>query len=132
MEIIEKEVVFTAVRSRGPGGQNVNKVSSAAVLRWDFLSSLALTEDQKTKVIDKLFNHINKDSLLFLRSDESRDLEQNKSICLEKLHTMLTNAFHVPKKRKPTKPTWSSKLKRKEQKSRHSGIKKLRQKKNFD
>jgi ribosome-associated protein len=123
---LEREVVFTAVRSRGPGGQNVNKVSSAALANWNFMNSKLLTWEQKARLFEKAANHINAEGLMHFRADEFRDLERNKARCLEKIAATVKQALHVPKKRKATKPTKSSKIKRREQKSRHSQTKKLR------
>jgi len=125
---IKKEVSFVAVRSRGPGGQNVNKVSSAAVLYWNFASSDLITDQQKELIRYKLQSALNKEGQLYLRSDEFRDLERNKSRCLEKLEMLLRTAFHKPKKRTATKPTRSSKLRKLESKTRRSETKKMRQK----
>ncbi len=121
-----REVVFKAVRSRGPGGQNVNKVSSAAQLSWDFEHSVLLNGEQKARVRVKLINMINGEGILMLRSDEYRDLERNKARCLEKLAAHVAAALHVPKKRRATKPTYSSTLRRKDAKSRRGETKKLR------
>ncbi len=123
---LRSEVWFDAVLSRGPGGQNVNKTASAAQLYWDFEHSLLLNDWQKDMVRLKLARMINSEGLLYLRSDESRDLPQNKSRCIDKLLGHLAEAFHVPKKRKKTKPTKSSQRKRRESKARHSEIKKGR------
>lgn len=123
---VRSEVFFKAVRSRGPGGQNVNKVSSAAVLYWDYSYSRLLTEQQKHRLAQKLQGLINSENQVYVRSDEFRDLEQNKSRCLEKLVTMVNQALHIPKKRKATKPTFASKQKRRESKSRRGETKKLR------
>jgi ribosome-associated protein len=127
-EQIQNEVSFVAVRSRGPGGQNVNKVSSAAVLYWNFLYSPHLTDEEKNLVVRKLQSNINKEGQIYLRSDEFRDLEKNKSRCLEKLLNLLTGAFFKPKKRRPTKPSFASKLKRQHSKKQRSETKRSRQK----
>lgn len=126
LQRLRAEVYFDAVLSRGPGGQNVNRTASAAQLYWDFENSLLLNDWQKNMVRSKLSRLINNEGLLYLRSDESRDLTQNKSRCLQKLAQHLEQAFHVPKKRKKTKPTKASRIKRREAKSRHSEIKKNR------
>ncbi len=126
LDLLEREVHFTAVRSRGPGGQNVNKVSSAAQLVWDFMNSKLLTWEEKSRLWEKGAHLITKEGTIQFRSDEFRDLERNKKRCLEKLAAAVKAALHVPKKRKATKPTRSSKIKRREQKSRHSETKKLR------
>jgi ribosome-associated protein len=125
-EHFRREVVFKAVRSRGPGGQNVNKVSSAAQLSWEFEHSLLLSPEQKSRVRVKLGNMINSEGVLMLRSDEYRDLERNKVRCLEKLADHVAAALHVPKKRRATKPTRSSQVRRVDQKSRRGEIKKMR------
>lgn len=123
---LKAEVFFDAVLSRGPGGQNVNRTASAAQMYWDFENSLLLNDWQKSMVRSKLARMINSEGLLYLRSDESRDLPQNKSRCIEKLVQHLTDAFHVPKKRKKTRPTRSSLAKRRDAKTRRGEIKKNR------
>ena len=128
LEKIRSEVKFSAVRSRGPGGQNVNKVSSAAQLKWDFMLSEYLTENQKNLINQKLYNYINKNEELYLRSDEFRDLERNKAKCLQKLSELLRTAFHKPKPRKKTKPTKASKRKRLDSKRQRGETKKNRKK----
>ncbi len=127
MDILS-EVEFTATRSRGPGGQNVNKVSSAALLFWSFEQSELLSFEQKAILRLKLSAYINKEGVLYLRSDEYRDLPRNKERCLEKLDTLIERAFHLDKFRRPSKPTRSSKLKKQKSKSLRSDIKKNRQK----
>ena len=125
-EHFRREVIFKAVRSRGPGGQNVNKVSSAAQMTWGFEHSLLLNEQQKYRVREKLKNMITSEGVLMLRSDEFRDLERNKARCLEKLAAFVASALHVPKKRKATKPTRSSQVRRRDEKSRRGEVKKMR------
>ena len=125
-EHFRREVIFKAIRSRGPGGQNVNKVSSAAQMTWEFEHSLLLNEQQKHRVREKLKNLITGEGVLMLRSDEFRDLERNKARCLEKLAAFVTSALHVPKIRKATKPTRSSQVRRRDEKSRRGEVKKMR------
>ena len=125
---IEKELNFTAIRSRGPGGQNVNKVSSASFLTWDFQNSQGLNDEEKHLVKIKMQNHINKEGEVYLRSDEFRDLGMNRSRVTEKLLFLLRDAFHKPKKRKATKPTRASKARKRDTKTRRSEVKKCRQK----
>lgn len=123
---IEREIDWSAARSRGPGGQNVNKVASAALLTWDFSASSALSEEEKFLVREKLARRISQDQFLYLRSDESRDFPRNKQRCLEKLRELLNQALHRPKPRRATKPTRASKVRRKEGKRRRGEIKKMR------
>lgn len=130
-EHFRREVIFKAVRSRGPGGQNVNKVSSAAQMTWEFEHSLLLNEQQKHRVREKLANLITGEGVLMLRSDEFRDLERNKARCLEKLADFVARALHVPKKRKATKPTRAAQARRRDEKSRRGEVKKMRGKVQF-
>lgn len=124
----QHEIDFRSVRSRGPGGQNVNKVSSAAVLNWHVPSTNFFNQAQIEMILRKLRLHINVDGFLYLRSDQFRDLEMNKKACLDKLAELLEIAFFVPKRRISTKPTYSSKVKKLDNKKRHSDIKKSRAK----
>lgn len=126
--LVRHEILFDAVRSRGPGGQNVNKVSSAAILIWPFELSLILSEEQKNVLRSKLHSHINAEGNITLRSDEFRDLPGNKRRCLEKLQELVVKAFHRPKMRKPTRPTRSSQEKRISEKKRKSQHKEMRKK----
>jgi ribosome-associated protein len=125
---IISELGFEAIRSRGPGGQNVNKVSSAAQMRWNFEGSQHLSIEHKNLIRQKLSFCINKEGELYLRSDEYRDLAQNKKRCLEKLDQLLDRAFHKPKPRTATKPTRASKHRKKESKVHRSKTKQSRQK----
>ncbi len=126
------EIRFEAVRSRGPGGQNVNKVSSAAILYWHIGASNAVSFLEKDRLYLKLARWINKEGEIHLRSDMHRDLEQNKRQCRERLGELLEEAFHVPKERKATKPTWGSR-ERKLTAKRHRGeIKKTRGRKDWE
>lgn len=123
---LRHEVRFEAVLSRGPGGQNVNRTASAAQMYWAFEDSYLLTEEEKARLRARLGNMINADGEIYLRSDENRDLERNKSRCIEKLLAHVVTALHIPKKRKKTKPTFSSQKKRREKKARRGEVKKLR------
>lgn len=128
IDLLRPEVYYEAVRSRGPGGQNVNKVSSAAVLFWSVDHSPLFNWDQIHKLKSKLANWQNAEGLIMLRSDQHRDLPQNKEACLEKLVKLIREALHTPKKRIPTKPTRSSKIKKLESKKIRSAIKDSRKK----
>jgi ribosome-associated protein len=122
------ELDFTYARSGGPGGQNVNKTNSAAILRWNLASSAVFTDDQKARLRAKLAGKLSKDGDLIIRSDIHRDQDQNRSECIKRLNETIARAMHVPKKRVATKPTKSSQRKRVESKKLHSETKSLRQK----
>ncbi len=126
---IQREISFIAQRSRGPGGQNVNRTNSSVQLRWSYLESVQFNEEQKTTIAEKLSSWITKEGILCIRSDIHRDQELNKKECLMRFQKLLEMSFFRPKPRRATKPTYSSKLKRKESKSRRSEIKKNRSEK---
>lgn len=122
------EMDFTYARSRGPGGQNVNRTNSAAILRWNLWASQALNADTKERLAIKLQSKLTVDGDLIIRSEVHRDQDQNRSECIRKLHETLQKALFVPKKRVATKPTRSSQRKRVDEKKRNSEVKSLRQK----
>lgn len=105
------ELRFEAVRSRGPGGQNVNKTNSAAILRWNLPESTC-PEPTKGRLLEKLGATLTNEGDLLVRSEESRDLEVNKKTCVAKLRALIAKALFKPKKRIATKPTRSAKEKR--------------------
>jgi ribosome-associated protein len=125
---LRSEVFFQAVRSRGPGGQHVNRTSSAAQCFWDYRFSKLLNDTEKARVGRLAANSINAEGQVYLRSDEFRDLERNKVRCLEKLSELIAKCLHVPKRRRATKPTYGSKVRTREGKTRRSETKRLRSK----
>lgn len=122
------EMEFTYARSRGPGGQNVNRTNSAAILRWNLWSSQVLSSEIKERLAQKLHGKLTTEGDLIVRSEVHRDQDQNRSECIQKLHEIIRKALFVPKKRVATKPTRSSKRKRLDSKKKDSEIKALRQK----
>lgn len=126
------EYTIEFARSGGPGGQNVNKVSSKAQLRWRVGASTVLSDEQKARVREKLKNRLtNNDEILVVAEDE-RSQAQNREQVIVRFQELIARALHIPKKRRPTKPTRSSKEKRLHAKKIISERKKLRQNKNFD
>jgi ribosome-associated protein len=123
------ELEFTSMRSRGPGGQNVNKTNSAVQLRWNLATSSSLPAEIQLKLIEKLAFRLTTEGELLIRSETSRDQDSNKKACVEKLLEILDQALFVPKKRFKTKPTRSSQKKRLDTKSKRSEVKKLRREK---
>ena len=121
------EFHFDFVRSSGPGGQNVNKVSTKAVLHWNPLQSRL--KSQIAKRILQLFpRRISSEGLLVISSDRFRSRERNCEDCLQKLQQMLDQASAVPKKRIPTKTTRAAKERRMKAKLLRSRVKLQRQK----
>ena len=126
MNIPFHELNFEYTRSRGPGGQNVNRTNSACVLRFCLSDSSAFTEMQKHRLLDKLASKMNEAGEILIRSDEFRDQDQNRKACIEKLHQLLKAALFVPKTRIATKPKKSAVKKRLNEKRHRSDIKKGR------
>jgi ribosome-associated protein len=123
---IENEFIFSASRSGGPGGQNVNKVSTKVELRFNLLLSFSFSEKEKELLFRKLKNKINKDGELLIVSQSERSQLLNKEAAAEKFYILISKALTIPKYRRATKPTFSSKLKRLEEKKNRGSIKKLR------
>ncbi|RZS99597.1 alternative ribosome rescue aminoacyl-tRNA hydrolase ArfB [Aquimarina brevivitae] len=115
-----KEVNYKFVRSSGPGGQNVNKVSSKVELYFDLKNSLALSEKEKSVLSTKLTNYISKDQLLILKCDSARSQHKNKDIVSKRLITLLKKALQKTAVRKKTKLPQKAVKKRLEQKKRNA------------
>lgn len=124
--IPDSELEFTFARSSGPGGQNVNKVSSKAVLRWSLRRATLFSPEQLERIRAKLGTKINREDELVISSDAHRDQIRNREACVEKLHAWIEAALRVPKKRGKTKPTRSSRIQRAQEKQRHSKKKRER------
>ena len=102
LRIPDDEFLWSYVRSGGPGGQNVNKVASKAVLRWDVAASPNLPEDVKARLRSQEANRITADGKLVLTSQRYRDQERNRQDCLDKLREMIASAATRPKTRRKT------------------------------
>jgi len=126
IRIPPSEFEWTYVRSSGPGGQNVNKVNSKAVLRWNVVRSLSLPADVRERFLVRYRSRITTEGDFILSSQRYRDQGRNAADALEKL-TALVAAVAVPgKKRRPTKPTRASVRRRVETKQARSRTKKMR------
>lgn len=126
--VLLSEIRFEFTRSRGAGGQHVNRTESAAVLRWNAVESRAFTETEKNRVLAKLANSLNSEGELLVRSETHRDQDSNRKESVRKFKDIIAKALFVPKKRIKTKPTKSSQRKRLDSKRAHSDQKKLRSK----
>jgi ribosome-associated protein len=117
------EFEWSFARSGGPGGQNVNKVASKAVLRWNFDSSPSVPDDVKARFRDRFPSRLTTEGEVVLSSELTRDQGRNREDCLEKLAAMLRSAAIAPKARRPTKPSRAAKRRRVEAK-RHQSARK--------
>lgn len=126
IQIPKEEFRFTFVRSSGPGGQNVNKVSTKARLHWMVVDSPSLDEAVKQRFLQKYRRRISTDGEFQLTSQRFRDQSRNVDDCLEKLRVMLAEVAVAPKPRKKTKPSRASRQRRLAEKRRQSARKQLR------
>jgi ribosome-associated protein len=127
VSISEKEVELQAIRAQGPGGQNVNKVSSAVHLRFDILAS-GLPEVYKEKLLALRDRRITKDGVVVIKAQTFRSREKNREDGLGRLVELIRGAVRQTRKRKPSKPSRSSKRKRLDSKTKHGNLKALRKK----
>ena len=114
------ELIFSASRSGGPGGQNVNKVNTKITVRWDVIHSQIINAEQRELLLHKLASRITDDGVLMITSQEMRSQLQNKEEAVNKLEAWLENAFKQKKIRKPSKPSKAVKKKRVEKKRKHA------------
>ncbi len=126
LRIPDSEFAFSYVRSSGPGGQNVNKVSSKAVLRWSPTTSPSLPDDVRRRFLAKYRSRLTTEGELILSSQRYRDQPRNTADVKEKLRAMLASVATPPKKRKPTRPTKGSVERRIKSKQTVSRKKQLR------
>jgi ribosome-associated protein len=122
----ESEFIYAASRSSGPGGQNVNKVSTKVELRFNLGRTILFGEEEKARLFIKLKNKISKEGEIILVSQSERTQMLNKAAVTEKFYDLISKALTLQKKRKSTRPTLSSRIKRLEGKRNRGNIKKMR------
>lgn len=122
-----REVEFAAIRAQGAGGQNVNKVSNAAHLRFDVRAS-SLPEAVKARLLATRDQRISDDGVVVIKAQDHRSLPMNQAAALARLQAMVDAAAHVPAARRPTRPTLASKRRRLEGKAVRALLKKTRAK----
>ncbi len=121
------EIECTQIRASGPGGQNVNKVSTAIHLRFDIKTS-SLPDYCKQRLLATRDHRISNDGWIIIKAQQYRSLEKNREDALSRLTVLIRTTLKKPKPRKPTRPTRSSRQKRLDKKNRQGHKKKLRQK----
>jgi len=132
LAIPESEITFTASRSGGPGGQNVNKVSSRVTLSFDVPASTALSEEQKRKITGRLATRINKDGVLRIVSQKTRSQDMNRNDALERFSDLLRGALTEQRSRIKTRVPAGAKERRIEEKRKRTLIKQKRSKRGWD
>jgi ribosome-associated protein len=123
---LSDEFVFRFSRSSGPGGQNVNKVSTRVELRFNISESKILTAGEKVIILKKLVSKLSAGGILIVSSQEERSQLKNKELAISKLYGYLNRALKPAKKRKPTRPTRTSVHKRLDSKKKQGEKKSLR------
>jgi ribosome-associated protein len=126
ISIDESELTEDFVRSSGPGGQNVNKLSTAVQLRFDVRGSPSLPNDMALRLMRLAGKRLTKEGVLVITAQRHRTQERNRQDARERLLELLRQAAVVPVKRRATRPTRASREKRLESKKRRAGIKGLR------
>lgn len=121
----ESEVAFSAIRAQGPGGQHVNKASTAVHLRFDIRAS-GMPDSARDRLLASLDSRISGEGVLVIKAQGSRSLEGNKAEAMARLQAIVAQACETPRPRKPTRPTYGSKQRRLEGKAQRSAIKSAR------
>jgi ribosome-associated protein len=126
ISIEESELEYTFIRSSGPGGQNVNKVSSAVHLRFNVMGSLSLPEDVKKRLASLAGNRLSEKGIILIEAKRYRSQNRNIEDATQRLASLIMRAVQKPKVRKKTKPSVSASAARVYDKKKRSAIKKIR------
>jgi len=126
IEIDEREIEEQFVRASGPGGQNVNKLSTAVQLRFDVRRSPSLPDDVRARLERLAGSRLTRDGVLVIMAQRHRTQARNRQDALDRLLDLIRRAAIAPIKRRPTRPTAGSRERRIEGKKRRAGVKRLR------
>ena len=128
ISIPESELAITPIRSRGPGGQHVNKVATAVRLRFDIRASAVLPEAVKERLLGLSDHRISADGIVNLKVQDTRSRERNRQLAMERLAALIRPALAEPKQRKKTKPGKKADQRRLDDKAHRSRLKQSRAK----
>jgi ribosome-associated protein len=126
IQIDEQELEFIFIRSTGPGGQNVNKVSTAVQLRFNVRASNSLSEEVKQRLVRLAGKRMTYEGMLIIEARQYRSQEQNRQAALERLVRLIQQALEPPKPRHRTRPTQAAIMRRLESKRKRGEIKRMR------
>jgi ribosome-associated protein len=126
LEIPDEELTWRFIRSSGPGGQKVNKTSSCAVLSWAVSRSTAIPQDARDRILTREKRRMSAEGELVLRSQTFRTQSRNREECESRLRDIILASLTAPRKRRPTKPTRASRLRRLVEKKARGSIKQQR------
>jgi ribosome-associated protein len=132
LSIPRSELDVRVSRSSGAGGQHVNKTSSRVEIFWNVPASRSLSEEQRTRLSEKLASRLTTDGSVRVVASDMRSQSRNRELAEERLADLVRRALIVPKKRRATRPTHASKEARLESKKRHSSKKRERRRTSFD
>ena len=125
MQVVEEEIEFNAIRAQGAGGQNVNKVSSAIHLRFSIPAS-SLPDAIKERLLALRDQRITSEGVVVIKAQTTRSQEQNKADAIARLQELVDSVAVLPKRRKATKPTRNSQIRRVDGKTNRGAVKRLR------
>ena len=124
----EKEIQLDFIRASGPGGQNVNKVSSAVQLRFNLAETTAFNQAVRERLKRIAGKRLTADGILIIKAQRYRSQEQNRQDAIDRLVAMIRKAIQAPRHRRPTRPTPASKIRRLSTKRRRGDLKRRRRK----
>lgn len=132
LSIPRDELDVRVSRSSGAGGQHVNKTSSRVEIFWNVLSSGALSDEQRSRLREKLESRLTTEGSIRVVASDSRSQTRNRELAEERLAELIARSLIVPKKRRPTKPSKASREARLDAKKKHSSKKRERSQRSFD